>query len=183
MAISKHTPTRRVARSILHENPRLRLLEDRIVTHTGNERIHWKVDYKREGVGIVPIMSGGRVLLGLHYRYCTECWGWEIPAGSIDPGEDRMMAARRELIEETSHDAGSLEYRFRYHPAPGLGNETFHVFTATDLFETPGALDREEIYEVQAFGWEDIEGLRQDDLLTDGFSITALYYARAEGLL
>ena len=153
------------------------------MTHTGRERIHWKVDYKREGVGVIPIMEDGHVLLGLHYRYCTECWGWEIPAGSVDPGEDHLAAARRELIEETSYDAENVDFRFRYHPAPGLGNETFHVFTATGLIEKPGSLDNEEIYEVKAFDWDEIKRLQSEGLLTDGFSVTALHYARAEGLL
>ncbi len=179
----KRTPTERTGRKVLYDNPRLRLLEDSIVTHTGRERIHWKVDYKREGVGIVPVAEGGRVILGLHWRYCTECWGWEIPAGSVDPGEDIAAAARRELIEETSHDAEVIEYRFRYHPAPGLGNETFHVFAATGLVEKPGSLDDEEIYEVKAFDRDGIERLRADGLLTDGFSLTALYHAMAHGLI
>jgi hypothetical protein len=80
-----HHPTIRQEREVITENERLSIYRDRIVTHTGRERIHWKVSYAREGVGVIPILEDHRVLLGLHYRYCTEKWGWEIVAGSVEP--------------------------------------------------------------------------------------------------
>lgn len=179
---SSREPTRRLDRSVIHDNPRLRLLEDRIVTHTGKERVHWKVDYKRHGVGVVPIDGQRRVLLGLHWRYCIEAWSWEIAAGSVDPGEDIAAAARRELVEETGHD-GRIDYCLRYFPAPGLGNETFHIHVATDLVPVPGHFDSEEIYEIEAFDWDGVERLLRDGLLVDGFSVTSLFYAKARGML
>jgi len=177
-----HQPTRRIARTVLHDNPRLALLEDRIVTHTGRERIHWKVDYKRHGVGVVPVMGDGRVLLGLHWRYCLEAWSWEIAAGSVDPGEDVAATARRELVEETGHD-GRIEYCLKYHPAPGLGNETFHVHIATDLRPVDGEFDSEEIYELKPFAWNEIEAMLADGRIVDGFTVTSLYLAKARGML
>lgn len=178
----KHQPTRRLARSTVYGNPRFDILEDRIVTHTGRERVHWKVDFKRHGVGVVPIGDDGRVLLGLHWRYCLDQWSWEIAAGSMDAGEDIASAARRELVEETGRD-GRIEYCLRYNPAPGLGNETFHVHVATELRAAEGEFDSEEIYELRWFSWDDVEALMRQQMLVDGFSITSLYMARAKGML
>ncbi len=176
-------PTQRLDRTIMLQNHRFRVLKDRIRMHTGRETIHWKMDYEFEGVGVVPILRDGRVLLGLHYRYCAEKWGWEIAAGGMQEDEDQITAAQRELEEETGYRAGQLDFILKYHPAPGLGNETFYVYFARDLQETTGKFDVEEIYKLKSFTWAEIEELIAHGQIIDGFTLTSLYCARARGAI
>lgn len=71
----------------------------------------------------------------------------EIPAGLIEPGEDPLEAARRELAEETGL-AGDLAPLFSYYVSPGFTDEKTHVFLASNLRETQATPDEDEEIEV-----------------------------------
>ncbi|MDK2970268.1 MAG: ADP-ribose pyrophosphatase [Candidatus Sumerlaeota bacterium] len=176
-------PTERLARRVAAENKWLRLLEDRVRFRSGREAVHWKVDYAREGVGVIPLLENGRIILGLHWRYCTERWSWEIVAGGAEPGEEHAAAALRELEEETGHRAESCTFLQDYFPAPGLGNEHFHIYLATGLTPTGDAVDAEEIYTLKNVDHAEFERMVQEGAITDGFTLTAVYLAKARGLI
>ncbi|MEQ8819673.1 MAG: NUDIX hydrolase [Sumerlaeia bacterium] len=173
----------RLGGEIVLQNPWFRVHRDDVRFPSGRQGVYWKVDYAKRGVGVVPIRDDGRVLLGLHYRYALGKWGWEIVAGTAEPGEALIETARRELAEETAHRARSVEFILDYHPAPGLGNEHFHIFFARGLEPLDVALDTDEIHELRAFSWEEIEGLIREGAMPDGFSVTALHVARARGVV
>ncbi|MCB2154401.1 NUDIX hydrolase [bacterium] len=179
--MSDQPVTQRLERKRIVENPRIHVFEDRVRLPTGTERLHWKVDYQLDGVGVVPVLDDGRVLLGLHWRYCVERWGWEIAAGGVEADEDHAITAHRELEEETGHRAGRMDFLLDFHPAPGLGNEHFFAFVARDLEPTGAAIDEDEIHELRAFTWEEIQGLLADGKLYDGFTLTSLLLARERG--
>ena len=63
----------------------------------------------------------------------------EIPGGMCDPGESPEQAARRELHEETGHEAAAWTELGWVHPNPALQNNRCHTFLARDLVESPGA--------------------------------------------
>ena len=71
----------------------------------------------------------------------------EIPAGLIEPGEDPLEAARRELAEETGL-SGDLTYLFSYFVSPGFTDEKTHVFLAENLKEVEAHPDEDEAIEV-----------------------------------
>ena len=70
------------------------------------------------------------VLLLWRHRFITDTWGWEIPAGRIEPGETPEAAAARETLEETGWEPSALRPLFRYHPTNGVSDQTFHIFVA-----------------------------------------------------
>jgi ADP-ribose pyrophosphatase len=172
-----------IQRECLADTVRVALYKDAIRFPSGKDGVHWVVHYKRHGVGVIPVLEDGRLLLGLHHRYTTNVWGWEIVAGSMDPGESPEETAHRELLEETSCSAGSLQFLFQYNPAPGLGDEVFHAFLAKELCREESLLDTDEIHELRPFTWEEIVALIESGEMKDGFSITLLSYARARGLI
>ncbi|MGF1573035.1 MAG: NUDIX hydrolase [Sumerlaeia bacterium] len=167
----------------LVQNFRIEVYEDEIKFPSGKPGVHWRVHYMRCGVGVIPCMPNGNILLGLHHRYTTQQWGWEIVAGSMDPAESAEQTARRELLEETAFTANELTYLFTYNPAPGLGDETFYAYLAKGLTKQEVDLDADEIYEVKEFTWDEIVGLIERGEMQDGFSITLLSFARARGLI
>ena len=175
--------TVRLGGRVLVDNPRLRLHEDTVRMPTGRESTHWKVDYKLRGVGVIPVQDDGRVLLGLHYRYCPGVWTWEIVAGGVEPGEDVEQTARRELVEEAGCTARTLEFLVDYHPAPGLGNEHFCVYIARGLERVDGEIDADEIAELKSFTWDEVQDLVARRALLDGLTLTSLHVARARGLI
>jgi ADP-ribose pyrophosphatase len=72
----------------------------------------------------------------------------ELPAGRIDPGEDPLTAAARELREETGFEAAKLEPLKSFYSSPGFTDEIIHVFLATELRQVGQDLDEEERIEI-----------------------------------
>ena len=77
--------------------------------------------------------STPHVLLERQYRHAAKDYLWEIPAGRIDPGENELTAAKRELIEETGYRAKRWRRILKFYASPGFVAETMAVYMATDL--------------------------------------------------
>jgi len=74
-----------------------------------------------------------RVLLERQYRHAAGDYLWELPAGRIDPGENELEAAKRELIEETGYRAAHWRRILKFYASPGFVAETMAVYLATGL--------------------------------------------------
>lgn len=93
-------------------------------------------------VAMVPLLDGDRVVLVRQYRTAARKITLELPAGTLEPGEDPEPAAIRELQEEVGYKPGSLERLGSEYTAPGYTSELIHIYLATDL--TPSRLDGDE---------------------------------------
>ena len=97
-------------------------------------------------VVILALDTGDNVLLVRQYRYPTGRALLEVPAGTLDPGEDPLDCAARELAEETGFRAGRWQRLGGFFSAPGYCTEYLHAFLATELQEGElQAGDEEEI--------------------------------------
>jgi ADP-ribose pyrophosphatase len=86
-------------------------------------------------VVIVPRTDANEIVLVRQYRHAIGRSTWELPAGSLKPGEDPAAAARRECQEEVGMVAGRLEPLGSFFPTPGYCNEEMHFFLAAGLRE------------------------------------------------
>ena len=79
--------------------------------------------------------TGGepRVLLERQYRYATRDYLLELPAGSLDPGEEPLAAGKRELMEETGYRARQWKRALRFYPSPGFLDEVMTIYLARGL--------------------------------------------------
>jgi ADP-ribose pyrophosphatase len=93
-------------------------------------------------VVIVPITARNEIILVRQYRPAIGRWAWELPAGSLKPGEDVERAARRECQEEIGLVPARLERLGSYFPTPGYCDEDMTFFKATGL-RVPGPDDDE----------------------------------------
>lgn len=78
----------------------------------------------------VPVNGAGEVLLLWRHRFITDTWGWEIPAGIVEPGETIEAAAARECLEETGWRPGDLHHLVTLEPANGLTDALHIVYWA-----------------------------------------------------
>ena len=95
------------------------------------------------------------------YRYVIDRWIWELPAGSVDPGEDLESAARRECHEEIGRVPERVERIGEYYPTPGYSDELMVFFRLTQLTvpETRAAADADEILEPRIFSLAEARSL------------------------
>ncbi len=97
---------------------------------------------------IVPLQESGDVVLVRQYRHALKEYIWEIPAGTLVPGESGLECARRELIEETGYTAAAWQTLGEITPVPGYSDERIFLFLASELSPAAQALDPEEVLAV-----------------------------------
>ncbi|MGA2478458.1 MAG: NUDIX hydrolase [Spirochaetia bacterium] len=103
-------------------------------------------------VTVIPVLSGGNgeeiLLMVRQYRHGAEIITTEFPAGLVDPGEEPLAAAARELEEETGYRAGRMTLLGRVRPNPAFMNNWFSTYLAEDLVRV-GDLSLDDTEELQ----------------------------------
>lgn len=116
-----------------------------------------EVTYEREIVShngsavIVPVFADQTVALVKQYRHPAGKYLLEIPAGSLNKGEDPKLGAARELEEEIGVTAGKIEKLTEFYVSPGFLGEKMHVFLATDLTEVGQNLEEDELLSIERY--------------------------------
>ena len=112
---------------------RLFTVEHRVFPRDGREPITRDVVVHPGAVVLLPILDDGRIVMIRNYRYAVETELWELPAGTIEPGEEPIETARRELEEEAGYRAGRVRPMMEFFTSPGILTERMYAFLATDL--------------------------------------------------
>jgi ADP-ribose pyrophosphatase len=123
-------------------------------------------------VAVIARPAADRLVLVRQYRYPLRRWLWEIPAGTLRPGEAPAAAAARELAEETGYRAGRWRELLAFHPAVGVSDELMHLFTAEDLVSGAPCPDPGELIEARTWTAVEVAGLEADRL--DAKTLVAL---------
>jgi len=130
---------------------------------------------------VVPVLSDPAatdptILMLRQFRYATGGTLWEVPAGTLAPGEEPEACARRELEEEAGVRAGQLERLTSIWTTPGFTTETIHLFWAAELTATQSAHERDEFIEVVPRPLSAVlDDIRRGEI-RDAKSIVALLY-------
>ena len=119
------------------------------------------------------------ILLIRQYRYATGGELWEIPAGTLDPGEDPEVCARRELLEETGVTAARLQRLTSIWTTPGFTNEVIHLYLATGLTMGEPSRERDEFIEVVPQPLSRVLALIRDGEIRDAKTVVAILYMAA----
>ncbi len=143
-------------------------------------------EYKREIVThkgsavIVPVFADNTVALVRQYRHPAGKYLLEVPAGSLDAGEDAATGARRELEEEIGVRAEKIEKLAEFYVSPGFLTEKMFVFLATDLTETQQKLDEDEFVEIERITFEQAFNMIKSGDIEDAKTIIGLIFAGAK---
>lgn len=126
---------------------------------------------------VVPLLPDGRLVFERQYRYPLRKCFIELPAGKIDPDEDILATAKRELQEETGYTAVRWQYLAALHPCIGYSDEIIHIYLATGLSAGDHARDHDESLEVFCMTLEAaMQAMRRGEI-TDGKTMIALFWA------
>ncbi|GDY11392.1 hypothetical protein LBMAG53_02690 [Planctomycetota bacterium] len=116
-----------VNRQVVAENRIFATVAEEIRDRHGQPYTYHQVEARSDAVVAVPVLADGRLLVERIYRHPYKRWFHEFPGGGIDPGEDPVAAAARELLEETGHAGAAPRLLQALEVMPGLLRMRLHV--------------------------------------------------------
>lgn len=150
---------------------------DRVRLPNGGESVREYIVHPG-AVVVIPVLDDGRLLFENQYRYPLHRDFLELPAGKIDAGEEILVTAKRELLEETGYEAGEWRYLGVMHPCIGYSDERIEIFLAKGLRKVAEpSLDHNEFLDVLTLSLEEAIAAVRDSRITDAKTITTLFWA------
>jgi ADP-ribose pyrophosphatase len=128
---------------------------------------------------IVPIDKDGNLLFVRQYRHAAGIDLLELPAGTLEKGEDPAVCAAREIREETGFAADKLEKIGDFYLAPGYSTEFMHVYLAQELRHDPLEADADEFLSVEAIPLAEAFQMAERGEMPDAKSLAALLLAKS----
>jgi 8-oxo-dGTP pyrophosphatase MutT (NUDIX family) len=162
----------------VYENRWIRVREDDVIG-PGGAGIYGVVEMRHPAVFVVALDPDDRVLLVSLYRYATSRSSLEVPAGGSD-GDDALLAAQRELAEETGYAASEWNHIGRMDALNGLADAPEHVFLARGLHRVADAAHTQHEEGIDGVRWvpfTEVLSLIAAGEITDGETIAALAFA------
>jgi ADP-ribose pyrophosphatase len=145
--MDSHLKETRIDGELAYDGHFLKVSRDRVRLPDGSET-HREFIRHPGAVVILPLLADGRVLLERQYRYPNDRVFIEFPAGKIDPGEEALACAQRELEEETGYTATEWNFVCTIHNAIAYSDEHLEIFLARGLSAGEAKLDEGEFLEL-----------------------------------
>ena len=144
----------------MHAGRVFTIVSDRVRLPNGRETT-LEVVRHQPSVILIPMPDPDHVVLVRQYRYAIGHWIWELPAGTLEPGEDMQTAARRECEEEVGLSPAQIEQAGAFYPTPGYCDELMVFFRLTGLSapQTPAHQDDDEVLEPRTFALDEARRL------------------------
>ena len=153
-----------------------RVRQDAIVLPNGSVG-QYNVVEAPECVFIVPVTRDRQIVLIYQYRYPTQEWTWEIPAGAVHAGQSLLEAAAIELREEIGGTSDDFRYLGRVATANGRANEIAHLYLAFDVELGESAHESAEVMTIHPLPIEEVIRRVYDNEIQDAPSALALLMA------
>jgi ADP-ribose pyrophosphatase len=141
-----------------------------IVRHTGSVVI----------LAVDETHSEPRVLLVRQYRHAAQQYLWELCAGRIDPGENELAGAKRELIEETGYTATRWKRILKFYASPGFVAETMSIYLARGLHPGTAQPEEDEVIEIRFFPLSTLVHMIMAGRIQDGKTISGILWLSHE---
>ena len=170
-----------LAREIVASSRLFRVEELQLRFSNGVERTYERLVGKGSGYGavmIVALADAENALLVEEYCGGTDSYELSLPKGLIEPGEDVLAAADRELKEEAGFGARQLEHLTELSLSPGYMSQKIQVVLATDLYEERLEGDEPEPMRLEQVSLHELSSLVQHPQFSEGRALAALYLAR-----
>ena len=164
-----------------------RIFTVQVETLTLPKGVEFKAEIIRHpgSVVIVPVTDTGGIVLVRQYRHAIAQFAWELPAGSLKPGEDPAAAARRECHEEIGLVADRVDRIGSFFPTPGYCDEEMNFFVARGLRE-PGEgdtahADEDEDIKAQVFRLDEVQRMISSGEIIDLKTVAGMFLLQHDG--
>ncbi len=160
---------------VLYQARRFRV--ERVTQESADGSRHAKDIVRHPGaVTIVPLLDDGRLCFVEEYRVAVGERLVELPAGTLEPPEEPVQTALRELAEETGYRAAHIEHLATFCMSPGILDEKMYVYAASGLSAGDMALEAGEDIRVLLLTWEEALEMVRDGRIHDAKTVAALLY-------
>lgn len=168
---------------VVYETPWIKLRKDELHDHNGKPRTYTYLELHSPGVGIVATDKQGRILLQRDYRYTIKKFAWGIPAGHSD-GQDLLVAAKRELREETGLASEDWTDLGTFYIAAGVANIQQKFFLARSVHLVTDERDEDEQITEQRFcTTAEVENMLRNHEIDTHMTPIGVYMAKLTGLI
>lgn len=151
-------------------------IEKRAIRFPNNIEREKVIVHPSNAVAILPL-NNDRCKLLKQYRYAIDQYIYEAPAGIMEPGEDPLKTAHRELIEETGFTATTIVQKGFIYTTPGYTDERIYLFEARNLSPSQEyGKDEDEIIEVVDVATKDLATMIHDGIIVDAKTICLIYH-------
>jgi ADP-ribose diphosphatase len=127
-------------------------------------------------VVVLPMLDDRTVVMIRNERFAVGRTLWELPAGTLETGEDPALCAARELLEETGYAAAQVTGLIEFYPSPGFCTELLTAFLARDLDFQGQDLDETERITTEAIPLKESIQMVRDNRIRDAKTIATLLY-------
>ena len=171
---------RRLTRRVVYDGRIIRTELDRVRLPNGR-RATLEVVRHRGSVVLTPQPSRDRIVLVRQFRYVIGKWIWELPAGSMEPGERPKAAAKRECEEEIGLSPNNVRLLTSLYPSPGFCDEIMHFYHCSELGPPshPVHQDVDEELEVRVFTLKEARRLERAGRIIDMKTVIGLRLVRS----
>lgn len=171
---------------VAYQGPLFRVTKDRIVEPSGKEGSRDIVRHNGSAVILAVDTSKSKkdpwIVMERQYRHAAGRFLWELPAGTLEPGEEPMAGAQRELEEETGYRAKKWKLLVEYYASPGFLAESMKVFVAEELVPGHAKPEDDEDIELRLVKLKEVLKMIEKGGIMDGKTlISVLLYARKTG--
>jgi ADP-ribose pyrophosphatase len=168
-----------VEKQVVYEGKRLRLELHHLEDEETGRRHKREVCVHPGAVVVLPFVDADHILLIRNRRYAVGETLVELPAGTLEKGEDPMNCAGRELVEETGFLAGRLKPLGDFYTSPGILSEKMYAFAAYDLTRAKASLDEGEEIDIAPASLDEAVDMIRYGQIKDAKTIaTLLMYER-----
>ncbi len=162
--------------------PLFRVLREE-VREPGNKLSHRDIIRHNGSVVILAVDDSSKkdplIVMERQYRHAAGQYLWEVPAGKMDEGEERLAAAKRELKEETGYRAKKWTKLVRYFASPGFLGEWMQIFLAEGLVPGEATPEEDELLEVVLVPLSEVLQMIDEGKILDGKTLVSVQlYAR-----
>jgi ADP-ribose pyrophosphatase len=167
-----------ISSKVVYEGKLFRVTQDHIVTPTGLETTRDVV--RHNGSVIILAVDTTRskkdpwIVMERQYRHAAGRFLWELPAGRLDPGEEPLAGAQRELEEETGYHAKKWKPLVEYYASPGFLGESMKVFTAEGLVPGNAHPEEDENIELRLIKLSDVLKQIEKGNIMDGKTLSCI---------
>ena len=148
----------RSKRSILIQHPRITLVEDIVNLPDGSTMPYIRMaPTKKHSVAVIALNNMNEILVQREYSYPPNEIMWQLPGGGVEPDEDILETAKRELSEESGFTAKTAKVIGYFYTANRLTDQRQYVVVCTDLTKKKAQHDQGEFIETHWLTKADID--------------------------